>query len=173
MADALERAYGAAQVWVQGVGGPVSGHTTPNPGRRLTYIDAKYMAAFEDNSLPDGTSPAAIREAQRLFNLAAQRCPISALVAGGYSQGSAVMSGAVTGLSAAVQGRLRGVVLFGYSRNQQNGGRIPGYSTSRTRVYCAADDLVCQGTLTVTPAHFTYVDEAQNQAPAFLRSQIG
>jgi cutinase len=83
------------------------------------------------------------------------------------------MSNAIPGLSAAVQNQIKGVVLFGYTKNMQNGGRIPGFPTSKTRVYCAAGDLVCTGTLIITPAHLSYSDEAAAQAPAFLRSQIG
>ncbi|CAO2652927.1 Nn.00g023380.m01.CDS01 [Neocucurbitaria sp. VM-36] len=152
--DRLESAYGASNIWVQGVGGPYTGNLL-------------------DNALPAGTTAVAIREAQRLFNLAASKCPNTPIVAGGYSQGTAVMSNAIPSLSTAVQNQIKGVVLFGYTKNLQNLGRIPGFPTSKTRVYCQATDLVCSGTLIVTPAHFLYTDEASIQAPAFLRSQIG
>ncbi|KAH8729073.1 cutinase-domain-containing protein [Phaeosphaeriaceae sp. PMI808] len=154
VAERLESAYGNAQVWVQGVGSP-------------------YSATLLDNALPAGTSLAAIREAQRLFAQAAQKCPNSAIVAGGYSQGTAVMSNAITGLSSTIQNQIKGVVLFGYTKNLQNLGRIPGFPASKTKVFCAIGDLVCDGTLIVGPSHFTYDDEARNEAPAFLRSRIG
>ena len=66
LGNALETRYGAANVWVQGVGGP-------------------YGATLADNFLPRGSSAAAIREGLRLLNLANSKCPNSKVVAGGYS----------------------------------------------------------------------------------------
>ena len=66
LGDALETQYGAANIWVQGVGGP-------------------YDATLLDNLLPRGTSAAAIAEGVRLLNLANSKCPSSKVVTGGYS----------------------------------------------------------------------------------------
>ncbi|EHK20484.1 carbohydrate esterase family 5 protein [Trichoderma virens Gv29-8] len=154
VANALESHYGASQVWVQGVGGP-------------------YTADLASNFLPGGTSQAAINEARRLFNEANQKCPSSVIVAGGYSQGTAVMSGSISGLSSTVQNQIKGVVLFGYTQNFQNGGRIPNFPSSKLDVFCAATDAVCYGTLFILPAHFLYTDEAADEAPDFLISRIG
>lgn len=66
LGNALESRYGAANVWVQGVGGP-------------------YGATLGDNFLPRGSSAAAIREGVRLLNLANSKCPNSKVVTGGYS----------------------------------------------------------------------------------------
>ena len=65
LADALESYYGAANVWVQGVGGA-------------------YTAGLLDNLQPKGTTDAAIAEGARLFKLANTKCPNSPVVAGGY-----------------------------------------------------------------------------------------
>ncbi|KAL2161876.1 hypothetical protein VTH06DRAFT_7660 [Thermothelomyces fergusii] len=153
VASVLERTYGN-NIWVQGVGGP-------------------YTADLLDNALPAGTTRAAINEAKRLFQLANSKCPNAAVVAGGYSQGTAVMSNAISELAGtAAQEQIKGVVLFGYTKNLQNLGRIPNYPTDRTKVFCNIADLVCSGTLIVTPTHFLYTVESLTEAPRFLESKI-
>ncbi|KAL2116069.1 hypothetical protein VTJ04DRAFT_10324 [Mycothermus thermophilus] len=98
-------------IWVQGVGDP-------------------YLAQGAHNFLPLGTTREAIDEGKRLFQLAHTKCPTSVVVAGGYSQGTAVIVNAIRELwdeeAAGVGEQVQGVVLFGYTRNEQNGGKIPG-----------------------------------------------
>ncbi|KAL6703108.1 hypothetical protein ACN47E_010170 [Coniothyrium glycines] len=154
LGNALERRYGASNVWVQGVGGP-------------------YDATLAGNFLPRGSTPSAIAEMVRLFNLANSKCPNAVIVAGGYSQGAALAAAAISDTSSTVRNKIVGTVLFGYTKNQQNGGRIPNYSQDGLKVFCAFGDLVCEGTLTILPAHLSYSDEASNEAPAFLISKIG
>ncbi|KAK4199804.1 cutinase-domain-containing protein [Triangularia verruculosa] len=151
--DALEDRFGASNVWVQGVGGA-------------------YTADILDNVLPDGTTRAAIREMMDLFTLARTKCPSAKIVAGGYSQGAALAAASIRDSSAAIKEQIKGVVLFGYTKNLQNLGRIPDYPRERTEVYCAVGDLVCTGSLIVTAAHLTYGDEARNEAPRFLIARI-
>ncbi|CAG9987391.1 unnamed protein product [Clonostachys byssicola] len=140
-------------LWVQGVGGA-------------------YTAGLIENLLPRGTSAAAIAEGVRLFNLANSKCPNSAIVTGGYSQGAALIAAAVSDLSATVREQVKGAVLFGYTKNKQNNGQIPNYPADRTAIYCAEGDLVCEGTLTIAPPHFSYDDEAEGVAADFLASKI-
>ncbi|CAH0047057.1 unnamed protein product [Clonostachys solani] len=140
-------------LWVQGVGGP-------------------YTAGLFENLLTRGTSEDAIDEGVRLFNLANSKCPGSAIVTGGYSQGAALIAAAVSDLSATVREQVKGAVLFGYTKNQQNNGQIPNYPAERTQIYCADGDLVCEGTLTILPPHFSYDDEAEGVAADFLASKI-
>jgi cutinase len=139
---------------VQGVGGP-------------------YLADLGSNALPGGTSSAAINEAVRLFNMANTKCPDTPIVSGGYSQGTAVIAGAIPKLGASLRERVVGTVLFGYTKNLQNRGGINSYPASNLKVYCATGDLVCTGTLTITAAHFSYLDEAAGPAPQFLQGRIG
>jgi hypothetical protein len=63
--NGLKQVYGDKEIQCQGVGGP-------------------YTAAIMDNVSAKGTSAAAIKEATRMFTLADQKCPKSAIVFGGY-----------------------------------------------------------------------------------------
>jgi cutinase len=151
VASGLERDF--RNMWVQGVGGP-------------------YSAGLAENFLPAGTSRGAIDEAKRLFTMANTKCPNAAVVAGGYSQGTAVMSNAISELGAGVREQVKGVVLFGYTKNLQNVGRIPNYPRDRTEVYCNVSDAVCWGTLFIAPAHFLYTTDSSIAAPRFLKGRI-
>ncbi|KAL9949200.1 hypothetical protein D7B24_008693 [Verticillium nonalfalfae] len=153
LASALTREYGSAGIWIQGVGGP-------------------YGAELSPNFLPSGTDRASINEAKRLFTLANTKCPNTPIVTGGYSQGTAVVGNALSELSSAVQNQVKGAVLFGYTKNLQNLGRIPNFPTAKTEIYCAISDAVCWGTLFILPAHFSYNADAAGAAPRFLIRQI-
>jgi cutinase len=82
------------------------------------------------------------------------------------------MDGSIQALPAAIMDNIYGVVLFGFTRNLQDGGRIPNYPTSKTKVFCATGDLVCDGTLVITAAHLTYGVDAP-AAASFLVQQLG
>ncbi|KFY95848.1 hypothetical protein V498_03087 [Pseudogymnoascus sp. VKM F-4517 (FW-2822)] len=149
---ALKTLLGSSKVACQGVGSP-------------------YEATLADNFLPKNTSPTAIGAANTMFNLAHTKCPNTKVVTGGYSQGSAVVDNSIQALDAAVVAQIKGVVLFGFTRNLQDRGRIPGYPTSQTKVFCAIGDLVCDGTLIITAAHLTYGINASSAA-RFLASKV-
>lgn len=138
---------------MQGVGGP-------------------YSAGLAENFLPAGTSRGAIDEAKRLFTMANAKCPDAAIVAGGYSQGTAVMSNSISELPSNIQNQIKGVVLFGYTKNLQNARRIPNFPTSKTEIYCNISDAVCWGNLFILPAHFLYTVDSSIAAPRWLIQQI-
>jgi cutinase len=82
-----------------------------------------------------------------------------------------VIDNAIQTLSSDVKERVKGAVLFGFTRNLQDRGQIPGYPKSQTKVICALGDLVCTGTLIITPAHLTYGVNA-GEAANFFASQV-
>lgn len=155
MARGLARYY-PNEVWVQGVGGA-------------------YRADLGSNALPGGTSSAAIQEATNMFTMASQKCPDAAITAGGYSQGSAVVAGAIKSLSSTLQDQIKGVTLFGYTQAKQNHNTILNFATDKTKIFCTQGDLVCNGILTVTQAHFSYITngDASTRGPAFLHEKVG
>ncbi|KAF4420582.1 cutinase precursor [Fusarium acutatum] len=153
VASVLESNYGSNGVWIQGVGGA-------------------YRATLGDNALPRGTSSAAIREMIGLFNLANSKCPSAKIVAGGYSQGAALAAASIEDLSTAVRNKVVGTVLFGYTKNLQNLGRIPNYPRERTLVFCNFGDLVCTGSLIVAAPHLAYQSDASGPAPQFLIQRV-
>ncbi|OOQ87983.1 Cutinase 3 [Penicillium brasilianum] len=134
-------------------------------------IGGAYTAGLEENFLPQNTAPQDIQAAVDVFNECNTKCPNAKIVAGGYSQGSAVIDNAIQKLSSEVRDKVKAVVLFGFTRNLQDSGRIPGYPKDQTKVYCATGDMVCDGTLIITAAHLTYGANAADAA-SFLASHV-
>lgn len=153
--SALKGKLGSGKVACQGVGGD-------------------YTASMFDNASLQFTSQAAINEAKRYFTRAVQKCPNAKIVFGGYSQGGAVMHGAVSGLDANTRNRLVGGVLFGDSMNGRNSGRIPNYPADRVKELCNDGDGICATFLYgITSAHLTYgMDGSANEAATFLAQKV-
>jgi cutinase len=112
-----------------------------------------YSASIATNISPARTDAGSISKGVAAFNKA-QGCRV--IVAGGYSQGAAVMHNAVSRLNAGLKNKIAGVALFGDTRNLQDGGHIKNFPRDRSRVWCKAGDGVCKGTLLVGASHLSY-----------------
>nr|RBQ90672.1 hypothetical protein FVER53263_12346 [Fusarium verticillioides] len=130
------------------------------PGIWIQGVGGPYTADLAPNFLPEGTTDASIDEAKRLFQMAYD------------NQGTVVVGYALSELQSAVQNQVVGAALFGYTKNEQLGGRIPNYPTDKTKIFCLPTDLVCDGTLFILPAHFLYGADAAGPGPEFLVGQI-
>jgi len=137
-------------------------------------VGPRYTAAMGDNGKPGGTSPEAVEEAISFFNKAAQKCPNMKITFGGYSQGGAVMHGAVAKLSEDVKAKVVGGVLFGDSLNRRTGGSITAFQKDRILEICASGDGVCApGSSGIGSSHLSYSrNGSPEQAAAFLVGKI-
>jgi len=150
----LKSKIGAGSVACQGVGGP-------------------YTAGLIENVSAKGTTDAAIGEAQKMFKMAAEKCPQATIVAGGYSQGTAVIMNAVSTLPDNVKSKIAGIVLFSYTKNGQTKGSIPNFPAEKLKVFCTKSDGVCWGQLNVSLGHFAYIMNGDGpSATQFLVSKI-
>jgi len=143
-----------------------------NLNRDFALQGIEYAADLASNFLEKGTSDRAIREMVSVLTEMAEDCPNAKLVVGGYSQGSAVAVWGIQGVSQSIRDRIVAAVLFGYTKNQQYGARIPNFPLEKTAIYCNNGDLVCSGTLTITAAHLTYGSTAVPAAVNFITQRV-
>ncbi|KAI9046832.1 hypothetical protein LZ554_008913 [Drepanopeziza brunnea f. sp. 'monogermtubi'] len=148
--EGLKSAFGAGNVAVEGI---------------------SYAAGLGTNALPGGADPAGITAMKDLLNGAASKCPTSILVAGGYSQGAALTHRAIENLSEDVKARIAGAITYGDTQNTQDKGQIPNFPKDKVLVICNSGDAVCQGTLSILPAHLDYVRRVP-EAVTFLTGKI-
>ncbi|GAW15288.1 hypothetical protein ANO14919_046970 [Xylariales sp. No.14919] len=150
-ADVLISALGTTKVAIQGV---------------------TYGAALLSNLLPGGCNAAEAKDFATLLSSAATSCPSSKLVVSGYSQGAALVHAAVEQLTSSVRARIFAAVTYGDTQNQQDGGKIPNFDTSKTLILCNDGDLVCEGTLIITSAHLDYAPSVP-AGVSFIISKLG
>ncbi|RAH69045.1 cutinase-domain-containing protein [Aspergillus aculeatinus CBS 121060] len=134
-------------------------------------VDGMYSADIPQNFLTPNTDAKSIASAATMLELATTKCPKTQVVAAGYSQGSAVIDYAIQEVKHEVRNRIQAVALFGFSRNIQDRGGVPGYPQDRTKVYCAPGDVVCDDILLLLPPHYTYSVYAKD-ASDFFASKV-
>ena len=77
-------------------------------------------------------------------------------------------------LPAAQQSNIAGVAFFGYTKNAQTMGMLPGFPSNKLLSQCRSDDGVCGGQLQVTSGHLAYMNDGSIQTAAnFLMQQAG
>ncbi|ORY07944.1 cutinase-domain-containing protein [Clohesyomyces aquaticus] len=148
--NALKKTFGASKVATEGV---------------------DYAADLLPNTLPGGTDKQSAAAMAKILNDAASQCPNSVIVAGGYSQGAAVTHRAIENLDQSVKDQIAGVVTYGDTQKVQDKNQIPNFPADKLKIICATGDLVCVGTLTITPAHLSYGANA-NEGAQFLAQKI-
>ncbi|KAK2799864.1 hypothetical protein FQN51_006465 [Onygenales sp. PD_10] len=135
--------------------GTIAGPPTANLVLREFGADAvavqgvDYEARLDTNFLPNGADPKGIEDMKE-------------------NQGAALTHQAVEESDPAVVARIAGIVTFGDTQNEQDGGRVPGYPPEKTKIICALGDLVCEGTLVIMPAHLTYTMDAPEASEFFI-----
>lgn len=98
----------------------------------------------------------------------ASRCPNTKIVVSGYSQGAQLVHNAAQRTSAANAQRIAAVVVFGDPKRGQSFGSIPA---SRIRTICHSGDNICEGGVSITPAHTNYQQDAP-AAAAFVAGLV-
>jgi len=80
---------------------------------------------------------------------------------------------ALKGAPEDLKNKVAGVIFFGYTKNGQLRGAVPGFPAEKLKVFCRKDDGVCGGALAVTAGHMGYTrDGSVEQAVDFLSQRI-
>jgi cutinase len=141
--------------------------------KNLITIPVPYAASLMTNVNTARTDAASIKKGIEAFNTAGKKCQV--ILAGGYSQGAAVMHnvvGANTPLDPSIRKRIVGVALFGDTRNKQDKGHILNFPEDRSKVWCNPNDGVCGGSLVVNMGHMSYGTGTIKEATSWLDGQV-
>ena len=82
------------------------------------------------------------------------------------------MMNAIQSISSTNKNKLKAGIFFGYTRNQQTGGKIPGYPAEKLKVICKFDDVLCWGLPLISVGHLLYGTDV-NAGVAFLTKLLG
>ncbi|KAI0156155.1 cutinase [Pestalotiopsis sp. NC0098] len=127
--------------------------------------------AVAHGTLPEGVDATAANNMATLITKVANTCPDASIIVSGYSQGAAMVHASIKRVTATVKARINAAVTFGDTRNEQDGGTIPGISADRTLIICNDGDEVCDGTLVITAAHLQYTPRVP-EAVSFMQSKV-
>ncbi|KAF2667078.1 cutinase-domain-containing protein [Microthyrium microscopicum] len=142
---ALRKQIGASRVTVQGVEYPATTTTLATGGG----VGPANMAADVKQAL--------------------LQCPNTKIVLSGYSQGGEVVHNAFKqGITAS---QIAAAVMFG---DPYNGQSVGGLAPAVVKEYCAAGDVICNGSgsFVITEAHLSYANDASDAA-AFIVKTLG
>ncbi|CAO2648757.1 Nn.00g097060.m01.CDS01 [Neocucurbitaria sp. VM-36] len=92
------------------------------------------------------------------------KCPDTALVMAGYSQGGQLVHNAADMLSAQDSAFVSSAVIFG---DPDNGDAVGKVAAANTKIICATGDLICAGQAIVLAPHLSYGQNA-NEAAQFV-----
>ncbi|KAL1637698.1 hypothetical protein SLS58_009123 [Diplodia intermedia] len=106
----------------------------------------------------------------QLVQQAVAKCPQTKIVLAGYSQGAQQVHGCLMDLSAGEAARVAAAVTFGDPLKAQ---QFKNIDQSRTKIFCAAGDMVCSNQFIITPAHLSYATESVGPAAEFIQQQLG
>jgi len=83
------------------------------------------------------------------------------------------MHNAISTLPKEVRDKVVAGVLFGDTKNKQDGGQIKNYPKDQLAVFCTPEDGVCGGQLMVTTGHMAYLTNGDGvKAAEFLKRKI-
>jgi len=168
------RCKGATFIWARGTMEPgnmgwiIGNYLTPLLKKGLNNDIAvqgvKYSAGILTNIGPGMADAKGVQEAQRLFQLAATKCPNTIITGGGYSQGAAIMHRAIEKLNSDVKSKISAILMYGDTQYPKDGPKIKGFPADRVKTICKPDDGVCKGGITVTAGHLSYSGKAAEGA---------
>jgi len=134
----------------------------------LQTFPVGYAASLATNISPQRTDATSIKQGVDAFKKASN---CRSIVAGGYSQGAAVMHNSVRALDASLKAKIAGVALFGDTLNKQENGHINGFPQEKSKVWCNSGDGVCGGGLNVNAGHMSYTSSI-SAAATWLQGRV-
>ncbi|KAF2229361.1 carbohydrate esterase family 5 protein [Viridothelium virens] len=105
----------------------------------------------------------------QLTNQAIQKCPSTKVVLAGYSQGAEQVHGALQNMDAGTIGKISAVTTFGDPVQKE---AFQGVPQSRTKIFCAQGDGVCNGVFAISAAHLSYTQTSITPAAQFIQSNL-